>query len=125
MEIVTKKIISFGTRLGKNGSNCTFRQLLLLSPKTILDSMESDNRFVLDNDVKEYLIERNKTCICKSKLDKINKEIFEKVLELSELREKRNILLSENKIISNSDELSMGSESMYYMYRFSGVRTGM
>ena len=111
---MAKKIISFGTRLRKNGYNFTCRELISISPRTILESMEFDNRFVLDDDVKECLTSQ-----------KNNKDIFEKIIKINEKRIKHYQELGDSEQMGNSDDLSMGNECMYYIYSFSGIRTGI
>lgn len=111
---MTTKTITFGTRLHKDGFHFTCRELITISPKTILSSMEFDNRYILDEDVKECLSSQTK-----------NKDIFGKILKLNEKRVKIQKEVSEMREVICSDDLSMGNERTYHMYLLSGAMTGM
>lgn len=76
--------------------------------------MEFDNRYILDEDVKECLSSQTK-----------NKEIFGKILKLNEKRVKIQKEVSEMREVICSDDLSMGNEITYHMYLLSGAMTGM
>lgn len=114
---MSTKVITFGTRLRKdNVENYYFtcRQLIAISPRSILSSMEFDNRYILDEDVKECLSSQTK-----------NKEIFGKILKLHEKRVKIQKEISEMKEVIGSDDLSMGNSSTLSMFWLSGSMTGM
>lgn len=110
---MTTKTITFSTRLNKDGHHFTCRELIILSPNTILNAMMFDNRFILDNDVRECLSSQ-----------KNNKDIFEKIIKINDKRVQMNIDSSEYKVVISSSDLSMGNGITLNNIAFSGVRYG-
>ena len=110
---MTTKTITFCTRLNKDGHNFTCRELIILSPNTILNAMMFDYRFILDNDVRE--------CLCSQKH---NKDIFEKIVKISDKRVQMKRDSSDYKVVISSSDLSMGNGITINNIAFTGVRYG-
>ena len=110
---MTTKKITFGTRLNKDGHHFTCRELIILSPNTILNAMTFDNRFILDDDVRE--------CLCSQKN---NKDIFEKIIKINDKRVQMKIDSSDYKVVISSSDLSMGNGITLNNIAFTGVRYG-
>ena len=111
--IMTTKTITFGTRLNKDGHHFTCRELIILSPNTILNAMTFDNRFILDDDVRECLSSQ-----------KNNKDIFEKIIKINDKRVQMKRESSDYKVVISSSDLSMGNGITINNIAFTGVRYG-
>ena len=75
--------------------------------------MTFDNRFILDDDVRECLFSQ-----------KNNKDIFEKIIKINDKRVQMKRESSDYKVVISSSDLSMGNGITLNNIAFTGVRYG-